>query len=174
MIISSLNKSDPSGYKQPKQVNPMQALELFNKLKGLPAGTLLFTKAICLKAPYFASIHPLVEELKPSYARVTLRKRRSVENHIKTVHAIAMCNMAELAGGLMTDVSIPKGARWIPAGMTVKYVKKAQTDLVAVADGSQIDWTQEGMIVVPVRVTDTANDLVFTADITMSVKQAKS
>ena len=36
----------------------------------------------------------------------------------------AMCNMAELAGGLMTDVSIPQGSRWIPSGMTVKYLKK--------------------------------------------------
>jgi len=38
--------------------------------------------------------------------------------------------MAELAGGLMTDVSIPKGARWIPAGMTVAYVKKRRLILL--------------------------------------------
>lgn len=151
----------------------MQVLELFNKLKSLPGGIQLFTIGVCRKAPYFSSIHPRIEELRPQYVRVTMRKRRSVENHLKTVHAIAMCNMAELAGGLMTDVSIPKGSRWIPAGMTVKYLKKAQTDLVAVADGSQIDWQQEGMIIVPVSVTDTHGDQVFTAEITMSVKKIK-
>lgn len=152
----------------------MQIIDLFNKLKSLPAGTQLFSRAVCLKAPYFSSIHPLVEEVKPSYVRVKLRKRRSVENHLKTVHAIAMCNMAELAGGLMTDVSIPKGARWIPSGMTVKYLKKAKTDLIAVADGSQIDWSQEREIIVPVLVSDTHNEIVFSAEITMNVKHGKA
>jgi len=85
-----------------------------------------------------------------------------------------MCNMAELAGGLMTDVSIPKGARWIPAGMTVAYVKKATTDLVAVANGDAVDWTTNGNIVVPVTVTDTQNNVVFTAQITMNLKQPKA
>ena len=55
---------------------------------------------------------------------VFMKKRRAVTNHLKTVHAIAMCNMAELAGGLMTEVSLPQGKRWIPSGMTVKYLKR--------------------------------------------------
>jgi len=152
----------------------MQIIDMFNKLKGLPGGTMLFTRAVRLKAPYFSSIHPVIEEVKPAYVRVKLRKRRSVENHLKTVHAIAMCNMAELAGGLMTDVSVPKGSRWIPSGMTVKYLKKAKTDLIAVADGSHIDWSQEGEIIVPVMVSDTNNDIVFSAEITMNVKKGKA
>lgn len=82
-----------------------------------------------------------------------------------------MCNMAELAGGTMTDVSVPKGARWIPAGMTVRYVKKAKTNLIAVADGSGLDWTVNGDVVVPVVVKDTKGETVFTADITMNIKQ---
>jgi len=74
----------------------------------------------------------------------------------------------------MTDASIPKGARWIPAGMTVVYVKKAMTDLTAVANGDAIDWRTEGNIVVPVSITDTQNNVVFTAEITMNIKQPKS
>ncbi|AXI02954.1 DUF4442 domain-containing protein [Aquirhabdus parva] len=152
----------------------MQALQLFEKFKNIPGGRKLFSIGLCQKAPYFSSIHPLIEDLKPNYVRVSIKKRRSVENHLKTVHAIAMCNMAELAGGLMTDVSIPKGARWIPAGMTVAYVKKATTDLVAVANGDAVDWTTNGNIVVPVTVTDTQNNVVFTAQITMNLKQPKA
>jgi len=56
-----------------------------------------------------------------------------VLNHIGTVHAIAMCNMAELAGGTMTEVTVPATHRWIPKGMTVEYLKKAETDLIAIA-----------------------------------------
>lgn len=34
-----------------------------------------------------------------------------------------MCNMAELAGGTMTEVTVPSTHRWIPKGMTVEYLK---------------------------------------------------
>lgn len=37
-----------------------------------------------------------------------------------------MCNMAELAGGTMTEVTVPSTHRWIPKGMTVEYLKKRQ------------------------------------------------
>ncbi len=54
-------------------------------------------------------------------------------NHIGTVHAIAMCNMAELAGGTMTEVTVPSTHRGFPKAWTVEYLKKAETDLIAVA-----------------------------------------
>lgn len=54
--------------------------------------------------------------------------------------------------------------------MTVKYLKKAKTDLIATADGSGIDWSQEGTVQVPVSVTDTSGVEVFHALIDMNVK----
>jgi acyl-coenzyme A thioesterase PaaI-like protein len=149
----------------------MNALNMYNKISKLPAGNWLFSKAVSVVAPYFGSIKPRFDDLRPNFCQISIKKRRRVQNHIGTVHAIAMCNMAELAGGTMTDVSVPKKARWIPAGMTVQYVKKAKTDLVAVADGTGLDWTVNGDIIVPVIVKDTAGETVFTADITMNVKQ---
>ncbi|OUS30862.1 DUF4442 domain-containing protein [Gammaproteobacteria bacterium 45_16_T64] len=148
----------------------MDTLNLYNKVSKLPAGKDIFSVAVCGIAPYFRSIKPKIQDLRPGYCSVEIKNRRSVQNHLKTVHAIAMCNMAELAGGMMTDASIPEGSRWIPAGMTVKYVKKAKTNLTAVADGSQLNWQTEGDLVVPVIVTDTSGEVVFTADITMNIK----
>lgn len=148
----------------------MDNLQLFNRLSKLPMGTYLFSKAVCFIAPYFSSIKPRIQTLKANECSVFIKKRRSVQNHIGTVHAIAMCNMAELAGGLMTDVSIPKGARWIPAGMTVQYIKKAKTHLTATADGNQIDWSVAGSKDVPVSVRDSNNEEVFSALISMNVK----
>lgn len=152
----------------------MDTLAMYRRVSSLPLGKTLFSKAVCTVAPYFSSISPTIEELRPDYVKVSIKNRRAVQNHLKTVHAIAMCNMAELAGGMMTDISIPKGARWIPAGMSVQYVKKAKTDLVGVADGSAIDWEKGGNVVVPVTVTDSAGDVVFTAQITMNVKLASA
>jgi acyl-coenzyme A thioesterase PaaI-like protein len=147
----------------------MNILSLYNRFKNIPVGKNIFSKLVCFNAPYFSSIKPLVVELKPGLAKVKIKKRRAVQNHIKTVHAIAMCNMAELAGGLMTDVSIPKGCRWIPKGMKVEYLQKAKTDLTAIADGKDINWNEKGDVTVPVEVFDIDNQKVFHADITMYI-----
>lgn len=36
-------------------------------------------------------------------AEVSLKQRWSVQNHIKTVHAIAVCNLVEMAMGLVIE-----------------------------------------------------------------------
>lgn len=104
---------------------PSFALAAWQRLSGMPCGKWAFSRLVCLKAPFFSSISPRFEALRPGYSEVSIRKRRKVLNHIGTVHAIAMCNMAELAGGTMTDVTIPTTHRWIPKGMTVEYLQKA-------------------------------------------------
>ncbi len=109
------------------------ALDLWKRCEALPFGKAIFSRIICWKAPYFGSIRPRFEEFGPGRARVSMRKRRAVTNHIGTVHAIAMCNLAELAAGTMTEVTIPPSMRWLPKGMRVEYVKKATTGIEAVA-----------------------------------------
>lgn len=144
-----------------------QLLAMFNSV-----GSNQFSQMITQVAPYFGTINATMQSLRPGHAEATMPFRREVTNHIGTVHAIAMCNMAELVGGTMTDASIPAGARWIPKAMSVEYLAKAKTDLRAVADGSGVDWTQGGDVVVPVDVFDTNGTRVFTARITMDVKLA--
>ena len=136
------------------------------------AGPEAFSKMSCQTAPYFSTINPLISELETNHCVVQLPFAKEVTNHLGTVHAIAMCNAAELAAGVMTTVSIPTGARWIPKGMTVEYLAKAKTDLTARASGEGIDWSSEGDKIVPVDVTDTDGKTVFTARITMNIKQS--
>lgn len=146
-----------------------KTLALYRRMQRWPAGNWLFTRAICFKAPYFASISPRIEKLEPDHCEVTLRHRRKVTNHLGTVHAIALCNMAELAGGMVTEVSLPDSMRWIPKGMTVEYVKKAIGTMRAVATPSiPIVEANEGYALpVEVVVTDPKDETVFRAAITM-------
>lgn len=148
-----------------------QALKLWNSFKNKPAGKWTFSKLICFKAPYFSSISPVFEQLKENYCEIKIKKHRAVLNHIGTVHAIAMCNMAELAGGTMTDATVPSSHRWIPKGMTVEYLKKAETDLTAIATPVNADfqWSEGSDYLVNVDVKDTTNETVFRAVITMWV-----
>lgn len=102
-----------------------QVLSLYARLADKPLGRWLFAKLVCWKAPYFASIAPRIEVLEPGRGVASIAHRRRVTNHIGTVHAIALCNLAEFIGGLTCDVSIPPAMRWIPKGMDVHYLKKA-------------------------------------------------
>lgn len=130
----------------------------------------MFTRLVCFKAPYFGSIRPLFIELVYGRAVVRVRKRRSVTNHIGTVHAIAMANACELAAGTLTEVTIPRTMRWIPKGMTIHYQRKAPTDITATAVIDTVfDESATIDLVVPVTVTDEAGEVVVRADITMYV-----
>lgn len=129
-----------------------------------------FSKMACQIAPYFSTINPVMTALRPGFASVQVPFCREITNHLHSVHAIALCNAAELAAGMMTDVSIPTGARWIPKAMQVNYLAKAKTDVTAVADGSQIDWYSQGDLAVPVLITDAEGQEIFTASITMNIR----
>jgi acyl-coenzyme A thioesterase PaaI-like protein len=142
-----------------------QTLALYKQM-----GNEAFSKAVCNLAPYFSTIDPVFVDLRPGYAEVKFANRREVHNHMGTVHAIALCNAAELAAGTMTTVSIPDGRQWIPVGMTVQYLAKAKTDVRIVADGAQVNWEQTGDVQVPVDAFDTEGRRVFTATITMNLK----
>ena len=111
----------------------MNVLASYRRISQWPAGRWLFSRLVCLKAPYFASIAPRLLTLEPGLGVARIHHRRRVHNHIGSVHAIALCNLAEFASGLTCDVSIPPTMRWIPKGMTVAYLKKAVGTMRATA-----------------------------------------
>ena len=145
-----------------------QVLDLWNKSRGTALGRWLCTRLVCRRAPYFASISPVLEVLEPGRCVAAFAHRRKVRNHIGTVHAIALCNAAELTAGLATDVSIPPSMRWIPKGMTVRYLKKAVGRMTATAtlDPRNLDGTARDLEVV-VAVRDPSGDAVLDARVTM-------
>ena len=141
----------------------------WRRLESKPLGKALFSRIICFKAPYFATIGPRLEEMRQGYARVSMRKRRRVTNHIGTVHAIAMCNLAELAAGTLTEVSIPASMRWLPKGMTVEYLKKSAGGIQAVATLPAVSEGPGREVPALVEMKDDAGELVCRATITMWV-----
>jgi len=144
-------------------------LSLYRRITRWPGGHWLFARAICFKAPYFASISPRITVLEPGRCEGTLVDRRKVRNHIGTVHAIALCNLAELTAGLMVDASLPAGMRWIPKGMEVQYLAKARGRLHAIALPAQaiVAATEAHALPVVVSIRDRAGSEVFQARIDM-------
>ena len=151
-------------------------LALYSNFRRWPSGTWLFSRAVCFKAPYFGSIAPRITRLEPGRCEATIRDRRRVHNHIGTVHAIALCNLAELCAGVMTDASLPADMRWIPKGMSVSYLKKAKGPMRGIATPDiPIASASEGYdLPVNVDVLDEAGDKVFHARIAMWLTPKKA
>lgn len=146
------------------------ALAPWRILKGSAFGRWLFARVICLQAPYFSTIRPRIDRLEPGACEARMRKRRAVLNHVGSVHAIALCNLAELTAGLVTDVSIPLTHRWIPKGMTVEYLRKATTSVRAIATYPAAEvGAKPADVTVPVDVSGEDGQLLFRAVITMRV-----
>jgi acyl-coenzyme A thioesterase PaaI-like protein len=148
-------------------MNEPKALRSWRALAGTPPGRWLFSRLVCLKAPYFSSIRPVFEVLEPGRAVARIRKRRAVTNHIGTVHAIAMANLCELVAGTVTEVSLPRSMRWIPRSMQIDYLAKAETDLTGEATLPPITEGAAQDIAVPVTVMDRSGKAVVRAEITM-------
>lgn len=145
----------------------MNALAHWQRLSGTALGRWLFSRLVCFKAPYFSSIRPVFDVLEPGRAVARMKKRRSVQNHIGTVHAIAMANLCEFAAGTVTEVSVPKSMRWIPRGMQIDYLGKAASNVQVEATLPPIAKGEARDVVVRAVLTDAEGKVAVRADITM-------
>lgn len=138
----------------------------------MPFGNWIFTKALTFKAPYFSTIRPLVVELKPGLCRAQVKDRRSIQNHLRSINAGALCTLAELVGGLSVEASLPSNLRWIPRGMTVNYTKMAKGKLTGISAFDPVI-LQPGDVQVPLKITDAAEDTVLDVVISFYISSRK-
>lgn len=148
-------------------------LRQWQRLHKFAIGRWLFSHIIAFRAPYFASISARFLRLEPWLAEVYVQKHRAVCNHIGTVHAIAMANACELAAGVMMEASLPNTLRWIPKGMQIDYVAKAQGSIRAMAQCAPVDTVEQVDVPVNCVVTDAQGNIAVKAVITMYVSARK-
>lgn len=136
------------------------------------AGRALFSRLVGFMAPYSGSIRPRVQLLEPGRARVEMRDRRAIRNHLRSIHAAALMNLSELTGSLVALASLPDGARMIPTGLSIDFLKKARGRISAQASCEIPERADHGPLPVEVSLRDAAGDEVARATVTVLVGAA--
>jgi acyl-coenzyme A thioesterase PaaI-like protein len=140
-------------------------LGAWRRLSPLPGGRWMFTQLVKRMIPYTGSVSPRVELLEPGHARISITQRRRIENHLNSIHAIALMNVAEFASGAAMTTALPPGYRGIVTKISIEYLKKARGTVTAESRPVLPDLTVEGEYDFISEITDQKGDLVARATV---------
>ncbi len=143
--------------------SPNAVLGRWRSLRASAFGRRLFSWSVGRFARYTGSIQPRVEVLEPGHAVVRMRDRAAVRNHLRSVHAVAMLNLGEVASGLALLAGLHPGARAILVGLSMEYHKKARGTLTAECRCPVVDQPAEQELEIQAAIRDAEGDEVATA-----------
>ncbi len=160
-------------WKQRDSINFVQ--KAWDRMSPLPGGRRLFTQILSRFVPYTGSMPFLVEELRPGYARIALADHRSVRNHLRSLHAIALANVSELAGSLALTYSMPDDARFIVKKLNIDYLQKGRGRVIATCTCPVPTTSERKTYEVTVEVHNAAGELVCQTELSILIgpKQTK-
>ncbi len=141
--------------------NPIVRLQrLWRSLESLPGGTWLFSRILGWVIPYTGTIGANVKILKPGFAKIQMRDRRRVRNHLHSIHALALANLGELTSGLAMLGTLPANTRGIPIQLSIEYFKKARGVLTAESHCTPPTVTEDTDFKVYADISDATGDQV--------------
>lgn len=140
-------------------------LQMWRRFASFPGGGWLFSRLLGLWVPYTSTIGAQVELVRPGQARVALRDRRRVRNHLNSIHAVALVNLGEVVSGLALLTGLSPDVRGIITGLSAQYFKKARGRVVAECVCAQPEITEDFDYTVTTDIRDGENEVVARIDV---------
>ncbi len=99
-----------------------RVVKIWNKLGHSAAGRKLFSFMLGRIVPYSGNIKAEVMEMGDGEVTISMKDRRAVRNHLKSIHAIALANLGELASGMAMFSKVSNNTRAIVVDLEIKYL----------------------------------------------------
>ncbi len=141
-------------------------LALWRRLQDWPAGEWIFARIFSYTVPYSGSVKPRIRVLEPGHAEVEIPDIRANRQHLGSVHAIALMNVAEMTSGLAMMAGLPDHIRGIVTDLRMTYHKKARGTIRAVSRVTVPDVTSDQGLEVLAECFDPSGTLVATGRVT--------
>ena len=148
---------------------------LWHHLHNKPGGSWLFSRMLKWVNPYSGAIRAEVLELGNGHAKLILKQRKAIMNHLGSIHALALANLGELTSGLALVYGMKPETRGIPIKLSVEFMKKARGVLTAVSDFSIPEVTGDREYQVNCDIRDGDHELVAVTTVTwqLGLRQEK-
>ena len=143
-----------------------QFTKLLSVTKYLPAGarSSILSKAFGKVVPYVGTTGIYYETVEPNQVVVSLTNTKAVQNHIGSIHAVAITLLAETATGFILGLNLPSDRVLLIKSYSVNFyrpIKKGQMAAVAsLSDEQRLDIlnTPKGEMVIPCVIHDRESD----------------
>ena len=147
--------------------------DVLRKVYARKGGKWLIAKMIGRAAPYSGSIGAEVLELGAGYSRLRIQDRKSLRNHLNSIHACAMATLTETTVGLSVLYTLPSSARGIATRMSLEYHAKARGPITAECRWPVPDLSSTTEQDIEVSLTDAAGTQVATGAVRFRFSPAK-
>ena len=143
-----------------------QFSKLLSVTKYLPASarSSILSKAFGKVVPYVGTTGIYYETVDPNQVVVSLNNNKTVQNHIGSIHAVAITLLAETATGFILGLNLPSDRILLIKSYSVNFyrpIKKGQIAAVAsLSDEQRLDIlnTPKGEMVIPCVIHDRESD----------------
>lgn len=124
------------------------------------AQSFVLTKAFSRIVPYVGTTGIVYEEVTPNKLVVSLDNKKAVQNHIGSVHAVAVTLLAETATGFILGINLPSDRVLLVKSYEVNFyrpLQKGQVAAVATLSDEQRQYildNPKGEMVIPCVIDD--------------------
>ncbi len=161
----SLQIDSASGKLKLKPIkNPFTKLLALTKYLPAGARSSILSKAFGKAVPYVGTTGISYETVTPNEVVVSLNNSKSVQNHIGSIHAVAVTLLAETATGFILAFNLPADRVLLIKSYSVNFyrpLKKGQVAAIAtLTDEQRLDIldTPKGEMIIPCIIDDRESD----------------